>query len=136
MPIVREESFSRWLLVGAPLLLSIGVIVGLSLHAAFDIPTLSSTFAAAVLVFIQFGLYVPMYWVRRRFKREHDLRPAIGVFGAYGLVLGLFVIHYTARFHIGSITEPDYLGFSVYLVIAVGLALLIFSFQFRRKNRP
>jgi cbb3-type cytochrome oxidase subunit 1 len=135
MPIGRQESFSRWLLVGAPLLVSIGVIVGLSLHAAFDIPTLSSACAAVVLVFTQFGLYVPMYWIRRRFKREHDLRPAVAVFGAYSLVLGIVLIHYAARFHIGSTTESDYLGFSVCLAIAVGLALLIFSFQFRGTKR-
>jgi uncharacterized membrane protein (GlpM family) len=137
MPIGEKETFSRWLLVGIPLLLTMGVLATLVLHVAVGVPALNSTWTAAVLVIVQFGLYVPMYWIRRQFKKNQDLRPAIVLFGIYCWVMGFVVIYYKAHFHIGAAQDDsldDYFGFSVYMLVIVGLALLLFSRRARKKR--
>jgi len=137
MSIGGKETFSRWLLVGIPLLLTVGVFAAVALHVAFGVPASSSTWAAAVLIFVQFSLYVPMYWIRRQFRKTQDLRFALVVFGIYCLVMGFVVIHYAAHFHIGfaqKVSREDYLGFSVYVLVTVGLAVLLFSRRARHKR--
>src|SRR5450755_3942349 len=98
MSMRTEERLSKWLLVGVPSCLGMGLLAAAILHLSFGVSLLSALVAAMVLVGVQLAMYVPMYWVRQRFKKTQDLRTGILVFGLYVLVLGVVSTHYAMRF--------------------------------------
>ncbi len=125
-----NESLPRWVLSGLPLLVGLGVIVGLALRISFGLPFARIAIPITVLVAIQGALFTSMYWVRQRYKRKPDLRGGIVLFGGYGLLMGLAGMYYAGQLGLVSVNtlSENYLGFSVYVVVVTALAVGLFSF--------
>jgi NO-binding membrane sensor protein with MHYT domain len=125
-----NESLPRWVLNGLPLLVGIGVVVGLALRISFGLPFARIATPITVLVAIQGALFISMYWVRQRYKRKPDLRGGIILFGSYGLLIGLAGMHYAGQLGIVGVNtlNENYLGFSVYVLVVTAVAVGLFSF--------
>jgi hypothetical protein len=128
--IPSNESLPRWVLSGLPLLVGIGVVVGLALRISFGLPFARIAIPITVLVAIQGALFISMYWVRQRYKRKPDLRGGIIIFGSYGLLIGLAGMYYAGQLGlVGANTlNENYLGFSVYVLVVTAVAVGLFSF--------
>lgn len=128
-----EEHFSKWLLVGVPSFLGMGLLAAAILHLSFGVPLSRALLAAAVLAGVQLGMYVPMYWVRQRFRKTQDLRAGILVFGLYVLVLGSVCMYYAMHFGLTErVTRSDYTWFSTYVIVVTVLGVLLFSLGKRK----
>jgi hypothetical protein len=123
-----EERLSKWLLVGVPSFLGIGLLAAVILHLSFGVPLLSALLAAAALAGVQLAMYVPMYWVRQRFRKTQDLRLGVLVFGLYGLLLGSACIHFALQLGLTKgVRHSDYVEFPIYMVVVTALAVLVCS---------
>jgi len=118
------------MLSGLPLLVAIGVVVGLALRMRFGLPFARIAIPIAVLVAIQGALFIGMYWVRQRYKRKPDLRSGIILFGAYGLLMGLAGMYYGGQLGVlaSNTLSENWLGFSVYVLLTTTVAVGLFSF--------
>jgi hypothetical protein len=81
----ERTSLSRWLLVGTPSAVALGVLGVAVLHFGFKIPLKAAMLPVVVLLAIEVALYLAMYWIRTRFQQTRDLRPAVMAFGAFTL---------------------------------------------------
>ena len=118
------------MLSGLPLLVGIGVVVGLALRISFGLPFARIAIPITVLVAIQGALFISMYWVRQRYKRKPDLRSGIILFGAYGLLIGLVGMYYAGQLGLAGVNtlNENYLGFSVYVLAITAVAVGLFAF--------
>jgi hypothetical protein len=125
-----QETLSRWVLKGVPLLVGIGIVAGLALRISFGLPFARSAIPIAVLVAIQGALFISMYWVRQRYKRNPDLRGGIMLFGSYGLLIGLAGMYYAGQLGlVGANTlNENYLEFSVFMLVVIAISVGMFSF--------
>jgi hypothetical protein len=115
---------------GLPLLVGIGVAVGLALRIIFGLPFARIAIPITVLVAIQGALFISMYWVRQRYKRKPDLRGGIILFGSYGLLIGLAGMYYAEQLGLVGVNtlSENYLGVSVYVLVVTAVAVGLFSF--------
>jgi hypothetical protein len=125
MQVDRQETFSRWLGL-VPLFVAVGLSAAVILHFAFNLPMREISGPVGTLVLIQMAIYVPMFWLRRRFRLTRNPRPAIAVFGAYLLIIALAAFHYGTELKLVEVHQSDYLAFSA-VVIAATLLLLLFN---------
>jgi hypothetical protein len=63
-----------------------------------------------VLVLIRIAMYVPMFWIRRRFRLTGNARLGIAVSGAYLLIFALAAFYYGAELKLVDIHKTDYCG--------------------------
>jgi hypothetical protein len=126
----NKQSFSRWLAVGLLWLLGIGILGAVILRTAFGLPWSSVSQVIAVLVMIQLGCYIAMYWVRQRFRQTHDLRSGIIIFGLYCLIFGLAGMHYAGKLRLMATPagRADYVTFSIFVLAVTAIGVFFYSF--------
>ena len=125
MQVNRQETFWEWVRF-VPLFLVVGLLAAIVLHVGFNLQPRQILTPVAVLVLIQLAMYVPMFWLRRRFRLTGNPRAGIALSGAYLLIIGLAAFHYGNELRLVNIHKSDYLGFSA-AVIATTLLLLVFN---------
>lgn len=130
MNLPTNESLPRWVLSGLPLLVGIGVLVGLALRISFGLPFARIAIPITVLVAIQGALFISMFWVRQSYKRKPDLRGGIILFGGYCLLVGLAGMYYAGQLGLVGVNtlNENYLGFSAYVLVVTVVAVGLFSF--------
>ena len=125
MQINEKDTLVPWLKIGVPLLTGIGVLAATVLHFAFSLPLSETLGPVGVLLLIQVGIYVLMFWVRKRFGRTQDPRLAIAVFGTYCLVMGIAAIHYGDELKLIGVRKSEYPTFSAVVIVATIIMLAI-----------
>jgi FtsH-binding integral membrane protein len=118
MQVDHQETFERWLTVGVPLLIGLGASAVAILHASTNLQLGQTIRMVGVFVLIQLAIYVPMFWIRRRFRHTRDPRLAITLFGAYCLVMGIVAIHYGTELKLMSFQRSEYATFSIVVIVA------------------
>ncbi len=118
------------MLKGVPLLVGIGIVVGLALRIGPGLPFARSAIPITVLIVIQEAFFISMYWVRQRYKRSSDLRGGIILTGIYGLLIGLAGMYYAGKLGLVSVKtfNENYFGFSAYVLAVIAVAVGLFSF--------
>jgi hypothetical protein len=132
-----NETLSRWVCQGAPLLIGVGIVGAFGLHLSFGLPFARLAFPIAVLVGIQMLFFIGMYGARKRYQRTGDLRTAALVLPAYGLCIVLAGMHFAGQLGIVGATtfDDDYVGFSVFMGVVTCIVVGVFSFV-KRKPQP
>ena len=125
MQVNHNDTFGRWLLMGMPLLRGVGVLSALVVHLRFDVPVSRIFAPVAAVVLIQLTTYIPMFWIRRRFRRTHDPRPAIALVGAYCLTTGLVLLHYSNELKIFIIHRYEYAALAAVVFVATLVVLAV-----------
>jgi hypothetical protein len=125
-----NESGSRWVCQGVPLIIGIGVAVTFVLRSSFGLPVAKLALPVSVLVVIQSVFYVSMFAVRQRYRRTRDMRTGVFVTGMYGLCIVLTAMYYASELGIASARafEDNYVGFSAYMGVVTCIAVVAFSF--------
>jgi hypothetical protein len=118
-------SFGRWAGAGVPLLIGIGAAAAEILHVGFNLPLRQAFGVASVFVMIQIAMYVPMFWIRRRFMRTRDPRLAIALFGSYCLLMGLAAFHYGTELKLIGVQKSEYVTFSIVVIAAILLLVAV-----------
>jgi membrane protein DedA with SNARE-associated domain len=108
-----NETLSRWVYQGVPLLIAVGIVAAFVLRVSFGLPLARLALPIAVLVGIQVLFFVGMYGARKRYRRTGDLRTA-------ALVTGTF--------------EDNYVGFSVFMGVVTCIVFVVFSFVKPKPN--
>ena len=84
-----NETLSRWVFQGIPVIVGIGIVAAFALHFSFGLSLSKLAVPIAVLLGIQVIFYVSMYPARMRSKRTGDLRLGAVVAGMYALFIVL-----------------------------------------------
>lgn len=126
-----NETLSRWLYQGVPLLVGIGIIAVVVLRRGFGLSLARLALPIAVVLGIQLLFYVSMYRTRQQYRRTGDLRTAALLTGAYGLSIGLAGMYYAAKLGILRVNTftDNYVAFSIYIVVVVGIGIGLLSFS-------
>jgi hypothetical protein len=125
-----NETLSRWVYQGVPLLIGVGIVGAFVLRLSFGLPLARLALPIAVLVGIQVLFFVGMYGARKRYRRTGDLRTAALVTGTYGLCIVLAGMYYVGQLGIASARtfEDNYVEFSVFMGVVTCIVVGIFSF--------
>ena len=125
-----NETLSRWVCQGIPLIIGIGIVAAFLLRISFGWPIAKMVPQAVTLLAIQVVFYVSMYAVRKRYMQTRDLRPTFILIGIYALFITLAGMFYAGQLGIVSATtfENNYLGFSAFVgvMICIGVGFLSF----------
>ena len=119
---------SRWLGVGVPTLVLVGLCIAIGLHMGLGRPWNELVLPVGAYVAIQVGTYACMFWARNRTRTQGDYGPAIALIGFYAWGTGLLVIHYGTEwgilnYHRGN----DVLAFSLFMMFIVVITFAVFS---------
>jgi len=133
---LANETFSRWVYQGIPLIIGVGIVAAFVLRISFGLPTSKLAVPIAVLLGIQVLFYLSMYAVRRRCRRTRDLRIAAFVTGLYGLCIVLAGMYYAGQLGIASARtfEDNSVEFSVFMGVVTCIVVVIFSFVKPKPN--
>jgi UDP-N-acetylmuramyl pentapeptide phosphotransferase/UDP-N-acetylglucosamine-1-phosphate transferase len=131
-----NETFSRWVYQGIPLIIGVGIVAAFVLRISFGLTTSKLAVPIAVLLGIQVVFYVGMYAVRKRYRRTRDLRIAAFAMGVYGLCIVLAGMYYAGQLGIASARtfEDNYVEFSVFMGVVTCIVVVIFSFVKPKPN--
>ena len=123
-----NETFSRWVYQGIPLIIGVGIVAAFVLRISFGLPTSKLAVPIAVMLGIQVVFYVGMYAARQRYRRTRDLRIASFVMGAYGLCIVLAGMYYAGQLGIARARtfEDNYVEFSVFIGVVTCIVVVIF----------
>jgi hypothetical protein len=91
---IEEMSLSRWLAVGSPSVVVLGVLCEATLHVGFRVPWSKGLVPSVVLHDTPNGCLRRLYSARKKFDGSRDLRLAVGVFGVCSLITGLVTMQY------------------------------------------
>jgi hypothetical protein len=124
-----DQTFSRWILTGLPLLTGIGIVGGFALRLGFGLPVSRVALPLMVLVAIQAAFFLGMYGIRKRYKQSQDLRAGVILTGVYCLLVGLVGMYYAGQLGLVGIKtfDQNYFGFSIYVVVVVGIGVAVLS---------
>jgi hypothetical protein len=125
-----NETLSRWLYQGVPLLIVVGIVAAFVLRLSYGLSLARLALPVAVLVGIQLLFYVGMYGTCKRYRRTGDLRAAVLVTGIYGLCLVLVGMYYAGQLGIASARtfDENYIGFSAFMAVVTCIVVVVFSF--------
>jgi hypothetical protein len=131
-----NETLSRWVYQGVPLLIGIGIVAAIVLRVSFGLPLAKLAIPIAVLLGIQLVFYVSMYAVRKRYRHTRDLRTGAVASGLYGLFIVLAGMYYAGQLGIvGARTfEDNYIEFSVFMSVVTCIVFVVFSFVKPKPN--
>jgi UDP-N-acetylmuramyl pentapeptide phosphotransferase/UDP-N-acetylglucosamine-1-phosphate transferase len=131
-----NETLSRWVYQGIPLIIGVGIVAAFVLRISFGLPTSKFAVPIAVMLGIQVVFYVGMYAVRKRYRRTRDLRIASFVMGVYGLCIVLAGMYYAGQLGIASARtfEDNYVEFSVFMGVVTCIVVVMFSFVKPKPN--
>ena len=132
----KNETLSRWVWRGVPLLIGIGIAAAVALRLSFRLSVAKLTAPITVLLEIQVVFYVGMYAVRKRYRRTQDLRAAAILTGAYGLSIVSVGMYYAGQLGIVSVRtfEDNYVGFTAFMGVMICLVVLLLSFVKPKPN--
>ena len=89
------------------------------LHVGFNLPLRQAFSVASVFVMIQIAMYVPMFWIRRRFIQTRNPRLAITLVGSYCLLMGIAAFRYGTELKLIDVQKSEYVTFSIFVIVAI-----------------
>jgi hypothetical protein len=134
MPANEEMSLSRWLAIGSPSVVVLGVLCGTILHTRFGVPWDKAFAPAMIVMAIQTVFDISLYSARKRYNGNRDLKLATGLFGICSVITGLTGMRYAEYLGIvGSGTfDKNYRLFSVSVLMSTLIAAVLVGFLRRR----
>ena len=120
-----RESAVQWFGAGVPLLIGVGAAAAEILHVGFNLPLRQAFSVASVFVMIQIAMYVPMFWIRRRFIQTRNPRLAITLVGSYCLLMGIAAFRYGTELKLIDVQKSEYVTFSIFVIVAILILLAV-----------
>jgi len=123
----EEMRLSRWLAIGSPSVVVLGVLCETVIHLAFRVSLGKALTPTIVLITIQMAFYMSLYSARQRSDGSRDLRLATGVFGICIVSTGLFGMRWAESLGIArsGIFDSNYRLFSVSVLTSTLIAVVL-----------
>lgn len=121
-----EERFGRWIAVGVPLFVLVGLGAIAIIHLGKGIAWFELLFPCAVYVGVQIAFYSCAFWVGRLGRKRGILWPMALLAGFYCWGTGLLILGYGAKW--GFLPPFSVLGFSLGMVLLSVVSVLVAVF--------
>jgi len=112
-----EERFGKWVGIGVPSIIAIGIVGAAVLHAVLSISWNNLTLPIGIYVLLQEVFYLCVFWARNLVRSRGQHGPMSILVGAYLWGSGMLIIRYGTEWKVLP-APAEYAGFSACMVFA------------------